>query len=321
MRTDLVLPVYSMDNKKILIIGGSGYIGSFLRQNLPYELSSVDIEWFDKNDSINVDFNSLSESYLSEHEVVILLAAHSSVKMCQGDFINAFNNNVVNFLKLLNKIKSINKRIKFIYASSSSVYGDVGSNKVDENYHEFIPHNHYDITKHIIDLYAPKFDISYYGLRFGTVNGYSPILRNDVMINSMVYNGIKNKEIKLYIKDIIRPILAINDLSRAIKNIIDTKEDHRGIYNLSSFNGTAEWIANKVSKVLDIPVVEYKIDPNNITNSKLQTKCYNFSIDSSKFMNTFDFKFNETVENITGDLVSKFNNMTFTSRNEFKQYE
>ena len=30
-------------NKKILIIGGSGYIGSFLRKKLPYDLSSVNI--------------------------------------------------------------------------------------------------------------------------------------------------------------------------------------------------------------------------------------------------------------------------------------
>jgi len=309
--------------KKILLIGGNGYIGSRLYYDYSnhYDITILDSCWFNPpiiSSTIIEDYNNLSQEFYTQFDIIILLAAHSSVKMCEGPIINAYNNNVRNFINLLSKL---NSNQKFIYASSSSVYGDVGSNKVDENYHQFIPHNHYDITKHIIDLYAPKFDISYYGLRFGTVNGYSPILRNDVMINSMVYNGIKNKEIKLYIKDIIRPILGINDLSRAIKNIIDTKEDHKGIYNLSSFDGTAEWIANKVSKVLDIPVVEYKIDPNNITNSKLQTKCYNFSIDSSKFMNTFDFKFNETVENITGDLVSNFDNMTFTSRNEFKQYE
>jgi nucleoside-diphosphate-sugar epimerase len=102
------------NNSKILLIGGSGYIGSFLKTNLSYPLTSVDIEWFDKNDSLQVDYNTLTESFLSEYDVIILLAAHSSVKMCQGNYINAFNNNVVNFLNLLNKIKSITKRIKLI---------------------------------------------------------------------------------------------------------------------------------------------------------------------------------------------------------------
>jgi len=315
----LVLPVYSMDNKKILIIGGSGYIGSFLRQNLPYELSSVDIEWFDKNDSINVDFNSLSESYLSEHEVVILLAAHSSVKMCQGDFMNAFNNNVVNFLKLLNKIKSINKRIKFIYASSSSVYGMTGDLVVDEKYSSFIPYNNYDTTKHMIDVYSEFSGVEYYGLRFGTVNGYSPIMRSDVMINSMTSSALNTKKIELYVKDTLRPILGINDLTSAIVKIIDEPKDLRGHYNLASFNSTSEKIAMGVSKITGAEIVEME-SPNKIPTNKLESKNYNFSINCDKFINNFDFKFEETIESITKGIVDNFDNIKLTRRDNIIEY-
>lgn len=308
--------------KKILVIGGNGYIGNRLINDYSnlYDITSVDTCWFTSPiiSTIKQDYNTLSIEFLSQFDVVILLAAHSSVKMCEGAITSAFNNNVSNFINLISKL---NSKQKLIYASSSSVYGDVGTKTVTESYNDFVPHNHYDITKHINDLYAPRFDVQYYGLRFGTVNGYSPVVRNDVMINSMVYNGKTNGEIKLYIKDIIRPILGIGDLSKAIRVIIDSDKDNRGIYNLASFNSTAEFIANGVSKVINIPVVEYKTDPTNITNAKLQTKCYNFSIDCDKFKRTFKFEFTDTVESITQELVENFSSIMFTTRNEFKPYE
>jgi nucleoside-diphosphate-sugar epimerase len=210
--------------KKILLIGGNGYIGNRLYKDHSsyYDIVSVDDCWFDNPlfPIIKADFNELTEGFLSSFDVIILLAGHSSVKMCEGPLLGAYDNNIRNFVKLASKLKP---NQKFIYASSSSVYGNAGELVVDETYNGFIPHNHYDITKHVIDLYAPKFDTQYYGLRFGTVNGYSPIVRNDVMINSMTYNAIKDKEIKLYVKDILRPILGISDLSRAIKCIIDAE--------------------------------------------------------------------------------------------------
>jgi nucleoside-diphosphate-sugar epimerase len=308
--------------KKVLLIGGNGYIGNRLFEDYlnHYDITSVDTSWYGKPiyNTIEEDYKNLSQNFYKNFDVIILLAAHSSVKMCEGPLLSAYNNNVSNFLNLFSKL---NSNQKIIYASSSSVYGDVGVNTVTEEYSSFVPHNHYDITKHINDLYAPRFDLEYYGLRFGTVNGYSKIVRNDVMINSMVYNGKINKEIKLYIKDIVRPILGIKDLSRSIKKIIDSDKDNRGIYNLASFNSTAEEIANGVSSVINVPVVEYKTDPTNITNSKLQTKCYNFSIDCSKFKKVFNFEFKETIQSITSELEKNFNKIQFTSRNEFKNYE
>lgn len=308
--------------KKILIIGGSGYIGSRLIKEYlkKYSITTLDLCWFNfkyKPDIIG-DYYKFDKSFYSKFDVIILLAAHSSVKMCEGSILSAYNNNVRNLIHLFS---NLNSNQKIIYASSSSVYGDVGTNIVDENYFNFLPHNHYDITKHIIDLYAPKFDVEFYGLRFGTVNGYSPIVRKDIMINSMTYNAISSGEIKLYIKDIIRPILGINDLVRAIETIIDCDQDKRGIYNLASFNETAENIAYGVSDILNIKVKEYETDPSNIENIKLQTKCYNFSISCKKFINAFNFKFNETVKTITESLVNNLDNIEYTTRDQFKYYE
>lgn len=303
-------------NKQILVIGNRGYIGSALMDNLSkkYEIYGVDTCWYSNStpNTFVMDYESLDKEFLSKFDIVILLAGHSSVKMCDGGIEDSYKNNVKNFINL---IKNLNSEIKLIYASSSSVYGKY-KGIADETISEFIGHNNYDITKHIIDLYVEKSNIEYYGLRFGTVNGYSPILRSDLMINSMYVNGMENGEINLYNKDIMRPILGMNDLIEGIKKIIECESDERGIYNMSSFNKTAGEIAYEVSNIIKRPVSEYNEDPNN-QNDKTVT--YDFQIDSSKFERTFNFKFKETIKTIVSGL--QLHGFKSTKRNERKNYE
>ena len=302
-----------------MIIGSKGYIGSRLMKDHSnmYEIHGVDIGWF-SGKAESFDYNLLEEDFVKLFDVIILLAGHSSVKMCDNNMKSAFNNNVRNFSNLLSKM---HKGQKLIYASSSSVYGMVGASAVDESYDKFVPHNDYDVTKHCVDLLAARSNIEYYGLRFGTVNGYSPRVRNDVMINSMTYSAVKTGTIQLYIKDIVRPILGLNDLSRGIKKIIDTDKDCRGIYNMASFSDTAEGIAKSVSSVTGVGITYSEVDPKNITNGKLQTVCYDFDIDSTKFSQTFNFTFSDTAESLTSELLQNFDDIEFSNRNININYE
>ena len=299
---------------KILLIGGNGYIGSRLQQSLDVDV--VDTNWFnDKNDS--EDFKDLTSKHYDDYDIVILLAGHSSVKMSEGNLNSCFNNNVRNFIDLIEKLDGQ----RLIYASSSSVYGSVGGKTVNEKYYGFEPYNQYDISKHTADLYAQKSDIEYYGLRFGTVNGCSPVLRTDVMINAMVNSALRDGHIKLYIKDTMRPILGINDLCKAITSIVESDEDKRGLYNLASFNKTAEQIAYEVADVMGVEVKEYEADPTQVKNIKSQTKAYNFSISTLKFRKEFKFKFQDTVESLATDLKENWDSMTKTDRSEAIYYE
>jgi nucleoside-diphosphate-sugar epimerase len=286
---------------KILLIGSEGYIGSYLKYSLSkkYNFDLIDINWFNDNKDPK-DFKYLSADYINSFSAVILLAAHSSVKMCDNNRTSSFNNNVKNFIEILDKIK-----IKFIYASSASVYGNTNGMTVDEEYNKYMPAAYYDITKQIIDVYSLKSEVEFYGLRFGTVNGWSPHLRKDIMINSMVYNSIKNKKIDLYCKMTNRSILGINDLSRSIDVILSCKSDHRGVYNLASFNSTSENIAKVVSEIMGVPIVEKE---NYINN-------YDFSMNTDKFNKTFNFNFLETVESITNSIKNNINSCVISERN------
>ena len=299
---------------KTLIIGGGGYIGSRLKTQIKADL--VDINWF-KRGKKSIDFKDLTREYYSEYDTIILLAGHSSVKMSEGSLNSCFNNNVRNFIDLLEKLD----KQKLIYASSSSVYGSVGGKTVNEKYFGFEPYNQYDISKHVADLYAQKSDIEYYALRFGTVNGYSSFLRTDVMINAMVNSALTDGHIKLYIKDTMRPILGINDLCEAVRYILASNEDKRGLYNLASFNKTAEQIAYEVANVMGVQVQEFEADPTQVKNTKSQTKAYNFSISTLKFRKAFGFKFKDTVEGLTTELKNKWNDMKKTDRSQVIDYE
>ena len=298
-----------------LIIGSGGYIGSRLSKEI-IAPDKVDINWFRKGKK-DIDFKDLTREFYSDYDNIILLAGHSSVKMSEGTLNSCFNNNVRNFIDLLEKLD----KQKLIYASSSSVYGSVGGKTVNEKYFGFEPYNQYDISKHTADLYAQKSDIEYYALRFGTVNGQSPVLRTDVMINAMVNSALIDGHIKLYIKDTMRPILGINDLCRAVNAIIECDEDKRGLYNLASFNKTAEQIAYEVADVMGVEVKEFEADPTQIKNTKNQTKAYNFSISTLKFRREFKFKFKDTVESLVTELRDNWSYMNKTDRSKAVDYE
>lgn len=305
--------------KKVLLIGGNGYIGSYLNYTFSnkFNISIIDIDWFSDHTQNSLDFKFLKKDYLSNFDSIIMLAGHSSVKMCQIDMMSSFKNNVHNFLELVEKLDDQ----KFIYASSSSVYGETDNKIVNEIY-PAKPINFYDMSKNVIDTYMLKSNKNFYGLRFGTVNGWSPNLRTDVMINAMYDSAIVNNHIKLYIKEIMRPILGIKDLSSAIERILNHNESKPGIYNVASFNKTAEEIAFELSSILNKPIIEY--DHKNltvVTNAKLQTSTYDFAIDSCKFQNAYNFEFKETIASIVESLISNYNNCTKTKRDIPKYYD
>lgn len=295
---------------QVLIIGGCGYIGSSLQNYFKSngtEVETVDLEWFGKysDQNIKIDYRHLTKDFLAKYSSIILLAAHSSVKMCEHR-MPAFKNNVVNFLELLDKIEDQ----KLIYASSSSIYGTT-AHVCDENFMSYNPKSLYDITKYEIDNYALLSGKNFYGLRFGTVNGFSQNLRIDIMMNAMVHSAIKNGSINLMNAETKRPILYIQDLNRAIFEITNCPHEMPGIYNLSSFNSTSGEIASKIASILNVKIKD--LGTNKIV--------YDFLIDNRKFCENFKFQFEGTIEKIVHDLQLNINNCVATNRNNPIEYE
>ena len=307
--------------KDILLLGGVGYIGSKFNKVFKdkYNITNVDINWFGNPEELAYeffDYNDVTDRYIKTFDTVILLAGHSSVKMCEDKF-SSWNNNVRNFANLLKKLNGT----KFIYASSSSVYGNTTEDEIDEEYLDFSPINFYDMAKLQVDQLAKLSDSEFYGLRFGTVNGPAPHIRTDVMINAMTNTAKTKGEIHLFNADTKRSILGINDLMNALETIIDSNEDNRGIYNLASFTSTSGEIAEVVGMASKVKVIN-KDTPEVITNEKLEKKNYNFGVTTTKFQETFNFKFNDTLESLVYETVGKFDDCELkTNRSEPVEYE
>ena len=283
--------------KKVLILGGAGYIGTRLREVLRerHFVKTNDICWFNHDEtSDRRDYHKLTKKELAEVEVVIVLAGHSSVPSCLGALYSPWLNNVTNFTDLLDKLDDQ----LVIYASSASVYGNSapGERHKETNTH-FTPVNNYDVTKYALDQQATIANLTgkrVIGLRFGTVNGYSANLRVDVMINSMYHSVQNDQGIQVSNSHISRAMLGIEDLCRAVERCIE--QPVPGIYNLSSFNATVGEIAEAVSRKLGAEIV----DKGNTANA------YDFALDTALFEQTYDFEFKETPDTILNGLIEHY---------------
>ena len=279
--------------KKILIIGGCGYIGSslYLTFGKVNKVETVDTEWFGNfvnTDNIKDDFDNLKQEYIDKFDVIIFVAANSSVKLCE-DLYDSFNNNVIKFVNFVKKLK----HQKFIYASSSCVYV-TSDNEPKVETDSLSPLDGLTLSKTTIDQYMALTNIEYYGLRFGSVNGWSPNMRLDLMINAMTLSAQRDKVVNVFNGHAYRPILSISDLCRAVYTIVNSKEDNRGVYNIASFNDNILEIGKKVSEFMDVPM-------NNLGKNFT----YDFSISSQKFIEKYDFQFLDTVELIAENISSR----------------
>ena len=249
--------------KEILILGGCGYIGTMVVKKLMLknkitimDLNSYDHYIFKDVKIIKKNLKYINKEFIEKFDIIISLAGNSSVKSSTNVY-STIENNIEN---LTNILKIMNKEQIFIYASSSSVYGDVKNLIVDEENNNFDFHNNYDFSKKILDMYAEliikKERKKIFGLRFGTVNGFSPNFRNDIMINAMTNNALLKNEVKVFSKDTRRPILGLNDLCNAIDRIIELgNSENSGMYNLASFNSTVGIIGKTVSEILNVNVL------------------------------------------------------------------
>lgn len=272
----------------ILLIGGCGYIGIalFSRFRDKHEVRSCDLNLFGCNNSMNwvCNYNKLEKDQIENFDVIILTAAHSSVPMCNEDHAGALQNNVYNFM---NFVQKLNSNQKFIYAGSSCVYlkSDIsGSVETDSLY----PNDMLSFSKTTIDQYMQAFNpCEYYGLRFGSVNGWSENFRTDLMINSMTKDAIRFRELTISNGNNYRPILGIKDLVNAVEKIVLSKEDKRGIYNLASFNTNIREVGHAVADIMECNI-----------NELPGTGSYDFCINSDKFKKAYNFEFCENLDSI-----------------------
>jgi UDP-glucose 4-epimerase len=291
--------------KKILIIGGNGYIGSRLYDHLVgtnHDVTNLDLCWFGQiyPETIVKDYKDLTKEELSEYSHIVLLAAHSSVSMCVDNLSSCFKNNVTNFINLIEKLDN---QI-LIYASTCAIYGK-SRDLVTEDEPIKAALNFYDYsmaTREVIANLHPNKKLI--GLRFGSVGGFSKSLRNENLVNSLTLAS-KNKSLTIANGEAMRSVLGISDVCRAIERIISEDTIKNRTYNITSVN---DKIINFGTQIQHLTSSELTIN-----ESAFKTD-YSFSCSSELFKNDYGFEFKDNIESLYNDIITNYDKIVFNSK-------
>ena len=288
---------------KILVIGGCGYVGSklvpALIEQCGHDVDSIDILKRGNPYGINnIECNALTltTEILRPYQEIILLAGHSSVGACITDPKGAIENNILLFQHILDEM---DQDSRLIYASSGSVYDGARSHLASESSQLTPSRNMYDLTKVTVDEIAELSERDTLGMRFGTVVGPSPNIREELLINAMVKDALTQEEIRLANPTAFRAILGINDLISAVISILEVSSLTSGVINIASFNSNMKTVAESVAKVTGVTIRELPSTPT-----------YDFSMSIEKLKLMTGWSPVESIESISFDLSKFYGDVT-----------
>lgn len=292
---------------KILVAGGAGYIGSALIPELldrGYEVDVIDLLWFGNNlpgqvKIIEKDIFSLTESELKEYNQVIFLAGLSNDPMAEFSPAKNFISNAASPAYLAYSAKRAGVK-RFIYAGSCSVYGYTVNQLYDET-SPAVSHYPYGISKlqgeqAAMQLQDENFSVICF--RQGTVSGYSPRMRLDLVINTMFKTAMMTKEITVNNPAIWRPILSIKDAVSAYIRAIEANEEISGIFNVASGNYTLGELGDIVRTT-----IEEELKHDIKLTIKHMHDLRNYKVSFEKARNILSFKPRHDAGSIVKDLV------------------
>jgi nucleoside-diphosphate-sugar epimerase len=245
---------------KVLIAGGAGYVGSTLIPKLldrGYKVDVVDLFWFGNHlprqaAILNKDIFQLTEEDLQPYDQVVFLAGLSNDPMAEyspsKNFV--FNAAAPSYLAYMAKKAKVKR---YVYASSCSVYGYTENELYDET-RQVSSSYPYGISKlqgEQAALQLSDHNFSVIALRKGTISGYSPRMRFDLIINTMFKSAMKDRVITINNPSIWRPILSIQDAATAYIRAIEANEKISGVFNIASGNYTVGEVGDLVKAAIE----------------------------------------------------------------------
>jgi len=298
--------------KNILVTGGAGYVGSALVPELlrkKFKVTVLDLfiygDTLDKNPNLtlvkgDIRNQELLKKILPNIDAVIHLACISNDPSFELDSNLGKSINFDSFEPMVQLSKEL-KVYKFIYASSSSVYGIKKERDVNENM-SLEPLTDYSIYKakceNILNNYSTN-DFIVTTLRPATVCGYAKRQRLDVVVNILSNLAYHKRKITVLGGDQLRPNIHIKDMVQSYLDVLeaDSKKINKNIFNVGTENIKVSDLANLVRDVIgDDVIIEYKE-----TNDKRS-----YHISSKKIKDVLGFESKYTIKNAIEDLKKAF---------------
>lgn len=273
--------------KNILITGAAGFIGCYLSKRLieeNYNVIGIDNlnDYYDitlKENRIKDLYNKDNFTFIKEDinnydlvknifdkykpNIVIHLAASAGVRYSSINPDLYINNNINGFYNILKLSKEYNIE-HFIFASSSSIYGNCNKLPLKEEYVTINQESIYASTKlcdeAIACSFSKIFNMPVTAIRPFTV--YGPFGRPDMAYFSFTNNLLNNKEISLYNNgDLKRDYTYISDAIDGIYSIIINKP--KDLYNVYNIGGSKQYTTKDLINILKRELIDNKLVDSN----------------------------------------------------------
>jgi nucleoside-diphosphate-sugar epimerase len=266
---------------KILVTGGAGYLGSILCRKLldkGYEVRMIDTFWYGKKpiesllknknfEIIEGDIRNLVVTLKAMKGVDTVIHLASLVGM-PASSIEPKSSEEINYLATKNiaELCQLHNIGTYIFASTCSVYG-MQSNSILTEKSACDPFDFYAKQKYLSERATGWLNRAPTILRFGTLFGFSPRMRFDLVINLFIAQAIKEGKITVNGGNQIRPFLHVSDAADSL--IFSMEKNLTGTYNIISENMTIMQAAEKIKKLTSCEI--------SINDDDLDDRNYNVS--------------------------------------------
>ena len=277
--------------KKILIAGGAGFIGTRLSNKISskYNVTVMDHFWFgdmlnDNITKIKQDINTIKTEDLIGYDAVLFLAGLSNdpMAMYRPDLNFIENSATPTYLAFCAKEAGVKR---FICASSCSVYGHTKNKTLNEK-SKVKPSYAYGISKLQCEKGITILEDNNFKpilFRKGTVGGWSPKMRFDLVVNTMLMTALTKKKIIINSPKLWRPLIDIKDVIQAYELAIEADLDITGVYNISGGNYTIGDLGKLIFNNLKERGYDIELETLNIKDFR------NYKVDISKVKDELGF--------------------------------
>ena len=321
--------------KKIVILGGSGYVGTAIisfflakktkvinldnliyRQNNKFSFSKNNNYEFIAYDLRSKNFDS---GILKDADTLVLLAS------LVGDPISNKYKKATKAINITATKKFIDKSIKLgvkklIFVSTCSNYGLIEKNLAAKENYKLNPLSPYakskvEIEKYLIKKESKQLNTKIFILRFATAFGFSERMRFDLTVNEFIKTIMQKKKLIIYDENTWRPYCHVKDFARLIYKIfLSSNKTKMEVLNVgeNKNNATKLTILKKILKYLPYKNLEFKKigkdKRNYIVNFDKVKKKYNFNC---------SMNINDGIKEII-QKIKKNKNFYLSEKNKFK---
>lgn len=299
--------------KNIFITGGAGYVGAVLVPKLlakGYKVTVIDLMIYGEDVLPNhenltkikgdIRDTALLQKSIPGHDAVIHLACISNDPSFELNPDLGKSINLDPFEPMVKIAKESGVK-RFVYASSSSVYGIKGEPNVTEDM-ELLPLTDYSKFKAECERILAKYDSDEFitvTIRPSTVCGFSPRLRLDLVVNILTNLAINKGQITVFGGDQLRPNIHIEDMTDVYLMLltIDPEKIQNKIFNAGYENFKVNELAQMVKSVIgdQVEVITTPTDDNR-----------SYHVSSQKIKTELGFAPKHTVEDAIQDLKDAF---------------